>query len=163
MAIRRTNVNVAQSESKMIGALAAKGVAAAYSDAVRIDLADCTLLFVSGQTPTDDQGRTVGRSMADQTRQVLERIRRVIEHEGGTMTDIVRVRVFCTEIGAEALRQVHMVRNEYFPAGAKPASTLVQISGLIRRGAKIEIEADVVIPKRRPARRKPSPRRPPRR
>jgi len=148
MAIRRTDVNVANSASKQIGALSAKGVAAAFSDAVRIETGDCILLYVSGQTPIDDHGRTVGTTMAEQTRQVLERIRRIVEHEGGRMTDIVRVRVFVTDIGAEALRQVHQVRNEYFPAGAKPASTLVQISGIIRAGAMIEIDADAVIAKR---------------
>ena len=137
MAIRLTDVNVAKSASKQIGALSAQGVAAAFSDAVRVETGDCILLYVSGQTPIDDEGRTVGTTMADQTRQVLERIRRIVEHEGGRMTDIVRVRVFVTDIGPEALRQVHQVRNEYFPAGAKPASTLVQISGIIRAGAMI--------------------------
>ena len=147
MAIRRTDVNVAKAASKQIGALSAKGVAAAFSDAVRIEAGDLTLLYVSGQTPIDDEGRTVGTTMAEQTRQVLERIRRIVEHEGGRMTDIVRVRVFVTDIGAEALRQVHQVRNEYFPAGVRPASTLVQISGIIRAGAMIEIDADAVIAK----------------
>ena len=147
MAIRRRDVNVAASASKQIGALSTAGVAAAFSDAVRIETDDCVFLYVSGQTPIDDDGRTVGTTMAEQTRQVLERIRRIVEHEGGRMADIVRVRVFVTDIGAEALRQVHQVRNEYFPAGSKPASTLVRISGIIRPGAMIEIDADAVITK----------------
>lgn len=153
MAVRRRNVNIAKSASKMIGALASEGVAAAYSDAVRVDMPGCTLLYLSGQTPIDDEGKLVGRTMADQTRQVLERLKRIIEQEGGRMTDIVRVRVFCTDISAESLRQIHRVRNEYFPAGAKPASTLIKISGIIRRGGKIEIDADAVIVKK-PTRRR---------
>jgi enamine deaminase RidA (YjgF/YER057c/UK114 family) len=39
-----------------------------------------------------------------------------------------------------------VVRNEYFPPDARPASTLVQVSGIIRPGAMIEIDADAVIP-----------------
>lgn len=145
MAIKRTDVNLAASASKQIGALSSAGLAAAFSDAVRVEAGDAVFLYISGQTPIDDAGRTVGTTMAEQTRQVLDRIERIVEHEGGRMTDIVRVRVFVTDIGAEALRQVHQVRNEYFPAAAKPASTLVQISGIIRPGAMIEIDADAVI------------------
>ena len=82
----------------------------------------------------------------EQTRQVLRRIKRVLDHQGASFTDIVRVRVFVTDISPEALQQVHAARNEVFPADARPASTLVQISGIIRDGAMIEIEADAVMP-----------------
>lgn len=145
--LRRQNLNVAKSDTKNIGALAGTGVAAAFCDAVRVETSDAVFLSISGQTPIDDEGRTVGTTMAEQTRQVLERIKRIVEHAGGTMRDIVRVRVYVTDIGAEALSEVHRVRNEYFPPDAKPASTLVQISGIIRAGAMIEIDADAVLAK----------------
>lgn len=147
MAFSRKSINIRDDESKSIGALAEKGVAAAFSDAVRVETSDCVFLYISGATPVDDDGNLVGATMKEQTRQVLERIRRVVEHQGGTMADIVRVRVFCTDISPDALRQVHEARNEYFAAATRPASTLLQISGTIREGGLIEIDADAVIAK----------------
>lgn len=146
--LTRRHMNAAATpDTKNIGALAEKGVAAAFCDAVRVETSDAVFLSISGQTPIDDEGRTVGTTMAAQTRQVLERIKRILEQAGGTMRDIVRVRVYVTDIGPEALSEVHRVRNEYFAADARPASTLVQISGIIRAGAMIEIDADAVIAK----------------
>ncbi len=145
MAFTRTFVNVAEDPSKNIGALAEKGVRAAFSDAVRIETADCVFLYISGATPIDDAGNLVGRTMKAQTRQVLERIKRVIEHQGGAMTDIVRVRVYVTELNETNLREIHEARNEYFPADQRPASTLLGIDSIIREGGMIEIDADAVI------------------
>lgn len=144
--MERRFVNIGENESKRIGALEDSGTPAAFSDAVRVQTADAVFLYISGQTPIDDDGKLVGETMYDQTVRVLERIKRIVESEGGRMTDIVRVRVFVTDIGTDALRQVHQARNLYFPAGARPASTLVQISGIIRDGGMIEIDADAVLP-----------------
>ncbi len=143
--MRRKNVNLSASEGRKIGGLEESGTAAAFCDAVRIETGDAVYLHVSGQTPIDDEGRLVGETMLEQTRQVLRRIDRVLRHEGAAMTDIVRVRVYVTDISPEALRQVHEARNEVFPPDSRPASTLVQISGIIRPGAMIEIDADAVI------------------
>ena len=147
MPMSKQSINIRVNESKAIGALAEKGVAAAFSDAVRVETSDCVFLYLSGATPIDDEGNLVGSTMKEQTRQVLERLKAVMEHQGGTMADIVRVRVFCTDISSEALRQVHEARNEYFEAGSRPASTLLEISGTIREGGMIEIDADAVIAK----------------
>ena len=145
MGILRSRVDIAAAESKKIGALESGGVAAAFCDAVRVETPDCVFLYISGQTPIDDDGNLVAGGMGPQTRRVLERIRRIIEHEGGTMADIVRVRVYVTELSAQHLRDIHAVRNEFFAADARPASTLVEISGIIRAGGLIEIDADAVI------------------
>lgn len=147
MAFKRTNVSLARSESRNIGALEEKGVAAAFCDAVRIETADCVFLSMSGQTPIDDDGNIVGENMLEQTRQVMERLKRVIEHEGGTLHDIVRVRVYLTELTPDNLRQCHEARNEYFPPEHRPASTLFGIDSIIRDGGLIEIDADAVIAK----------------
>ena len=145
MAVKRSRVNMQGPDSRNIGGLKEHNVPAAFCDAVRIELPDHVQLHISGQTPVDDDGNLVGDSMLDQTRHVLARIKRIVEHEGGTMADIVRFRVYCTDISPDVLRQVHEARNEVFGADQRPASTLVQISGIIRPGAMIEIDADAVI------------------
>jgi enamine deaminase RidA (YjgF/YER057c/UK114 family) len=147
MAIKRSRVNIAQAESKKIGALEQGSVPAAFCDAVRVETPDCVFLYISGQTPIDDDGNVVAGGMGPQTRRVLERLKRIIEHEGGTMADIVRVQVYVTELSEQHLRDIHAARNEFFAADARPASTLVEISAIIRAGGLIEIDADAVIAK----------------
>ncbi len=143
--MKRTHVNLAEAKDRGIEALKGTNVPAVFCDAVRVQLADCALLSVSGKVATDSSGRVVGRTMAEQTRQVLENIKSVLEHEGGTLSDIVRVRVYVTRADKQALTEIHEVRSRYFVEGRYPASTLVRVSGLIRDGALIEIDADAVI------------------
>ena len=88
---------------------------------------------------------TLPRTMREQTQQLLENIREVLRREGGTMDDIVRVRVYATQVDAASLRDIHEVRSTFWTQGTYPASTLVRVSQLIRDGALIEIDADAVI------------------
>jgi enamine deaminase RidA (YjgF/YER057c/UK114 family) len=131
-----------------MASLEGRRVPAVFCDAVRVELAECVLLHVSGMMALDERFQIVGRTMGEQTRQVLENIRRVVEHEGGTLDDVVRVRVYVTRLDPESLREFHEVRSRYFPAGRYPASTLVQVSGFVREGGLIEIDADAVLPRR---------------
>jgi len=143
----KKSVTLVSNHTRAIAGLQESGTPAAFCDAVRVELADAVLLYISGATPVDDDGRLVGDTMLEQTRQVLRRIKRVLDDQGAGFGDIVRVRVFVTDISPQSLRQVHQARNEVFPADSRPASTLVQISGIIRDGGMIEIDADVVMPK----------------
>ena len=132
-------------QTRDIAGLRESGTPAAFCDAVRVDLGDAILLYISGATPIDDDGNLVGDTMLEQTRQVLRRLKRVLDHQEASFGDVVRVRVYATDISPDALQQIHQARNEVFPADARPASTLVQISGIIREGGMIEIDADVVM------------------
>ena len=144
--MRKQSISLSADDTRAIAGLKGSGTPAAFCDAVRVELSDAVLIYISGATPIDDDGNLVGDSMLEQTRQVLRRIGRVLEHQGAGFEDVVRVRVFVTDISPESLRQVHQARNEVFPAGSRPASTLVQIAGIIRAGGMIEIDADVVMP-----------------
>ena len=144
--MRKQSVTLGRDETRAIKGLQQSGTPAAFCDAVRVELAEAILVYISGATPVDDNGTLVGDTMLEQTRQVLRRIKRVLDHQGASFSDIVRVRVFATDISPDALQQIHQARNEVFPAESRPASTLVQISGIIRDGGMIEIEADVVLP-----------------
>jgi 2-iminobutanoate/2-iminopropanoate deaminase len=90
----------------------------------------------------------VGRSIKEQTRQVLDNLKAVLEHEGGSLDDVVRVRVYVTQLDQQSLRDVHEVRSSYFRQGRYPASTLVRVDQLVRDGALIEIDADAVLENR---------------
>ncbi len=117
---------------------------AIYSDAVRIDLPGGGLVLVSGKTGTSNDAIRAG-AMKEQTQQVFENIEATLVNEGGALRDIVRMRIFVTEIDSASVRAVHEVRADLFEAGRYPASTLVQVSGFIRPEAKIEIEVDAFI------------------
>ena len=143
--MKRSFINFAKEKARGIPALQGTSVPAVFCDAVRIDLADCAMVFISGKIGVDDTGRLAGRTMAEQTRQVLENIKAVLTREGGTMDDIVRVRVYATQVDTLSLRDIHEVRSQFWTEGKYPASTLVRVDQLIRDGALIEIDADAVI------------------
>lgn len=142
--MERTFINLAKDKSRGIPALQGTSVPAVFCDAVRVQLKECAMLFISGKIGTDETG-AVPRTMKDQTRQILEQIKAVLKREGGTMDDIVRVRVYATQVDSASLRDIHEVRSQYWTPGKYPASTLVRVSQLIRDGALIEIDADAVL------------------
>ena len=108
------------------------------------------LVFVSGCVATDGAGRVVGGSdIVAQTRQVHENIKRCLSAAGATFADICKVTVFLRNINDR--EKVNTVRKEYFGAH-RPASTLFEISRLVRDDYLIEIEATAVIPERKAAR-----------
>lgn len=143
--MERTHIDLAREKSRGIPGLQGTSVPAVFCDAVRVQLKECALLYISGKIGTGPDGKVVGRTMREQTQQVLESIKAVVEREGGTMDDIVRVRVYATQVDSLSLRDIHDVRSKYWTAGKYPASTLVRVSELIRDGALIEIDADAVI------------------
>jgi enamine deaminase RidA (YjgF/YER057c/UK114 family) len=104
----------------------------AFCHAVRSD----EWLFVSGLTArSDDVGK---QDIVQQTEVVMSRLQGVLEAEGGTLADVIRVTVYVTTL--DRLMEVHEVRHRYF-GDSLPASTLVQVSALVQPDLTIEIEA----------------------
>ena len=115
-----------------------------YSHAVRIETGDGALLFVSGQVAFDADGALVGDGdMARQTEQAFENLKAILEANGGTFDDVVKLSTFMTDISQ--LRAMRDVRARYLP-DPPPASTTVEVSGLFRPEALIEVEAVAAIP-----------------
>ena len=111
-----------------------------YTDAVRAG----DLLFVSGLVAVDGQGALVGGDdVAAQARQVFENMRAVLDEAGCRFEDVVKVTVYLTDVDERP--RINPVREEYF-GHARPASTLVEVSRLAVPGARIEIDAVVLIP-----------------
>lgn len=117
--------------------------AAAFSEAVAVRHDDHTRVYVSGLT-----SETEAPDMGAQTRDVLEQVRDVVAEHGGDLTDVVRVRVYVarSHLTQENFDAIHEARRAFFEAGQYPASTLVEVAGLVRDGCLIEIDAEAVVP-----------------
>jgi reactive intermediate/imine deaminase len=116
--------------------------AGGYAHVVGVDLGDRRMLFVSGQLPLDRDGSLVGSGdMEAQTRQVFENLRIILEAEGATFADVVKMGTYVTSLGD--LAAVRAVRREYLGT-EPPASTLVQVRALVLPDAMIEIDVVAV-------------------
>jgi len=105
------------------------------------------LVFVSGCVATDAQGRTVGGSdVVAQARQVHENLKQCLAAAGASFANVCKVTVFLRDVRDR--EKVNTVRKEYFGA-SRPASTLVEISRLVRDDLLIEIECVAVLPEQR--------------
>jgi enamine deaminase RidA (YjgF/YER057c/UK114 family) len=98
------------------------------------------LVVISGQLPLDPDGRLVGGSDAlAQARQVFANIGRALQAAGASAGDVIRLGFFVTDLGD--LPQIRRARDEFLAEGDPPASTLVQVSGLVVPGARVEVDA----------------------
>ena len=84
-------------------------------------------------------------TMADQTRVILERMRYILECEGGSLCDVVKMTSYVTDLSESAKSQTQDIRREYF-GESLPASTRVQVAGLDGPSLLIEIDAIAMIP-----------------
>ena len=100
------------------------------------------LVFVTGTAPVADDGGVFapGDGYA-QARRCLELIRRALHELGADIADVVRTRMFVTDITRWA--EFGQAHREYF-AAHPPATTRVEVKSLIRPEMLIEIEADAV-------------------
>lgn len=117
-----------------------------YSHAFRIDLDGGTLLFVSGQVAFDPDGNWVGEGdMARQTEQVFRNLEAILEANGGSFANVVKISTFLTDMSQ--LAAIRDVRVRYLP-DPPPASTTVQVAALFRPEALIEVEVVAALPRR---------------
>jgi reactive intermediate/imine deaminase len=113
-----------------------------YSHAVAFTGA---LVMVSGQVPLDAEGQLVGRGDARaQTRQVFHNLQMALAAAGARMADLVKLTVFLTDMAD--LADFRAVRDEFVDPWRPPASSLVQVSGLVHPAFLIEIEAVAALP-----------------
>ena len=100
-------------------------------------------VYVSGQVALDPEGNVVGKGdMKAQTRRVFENIETILKRAGGSLADIVKITVFTTDMSR--LGETHEVRAEMLP-DPPPASTAVEIKGLVFPDLIVEIEAIAIV------------------
>jgi enamine deaminase RidA (YjgF/YER057c/UK114 family) len=110
-----------------------------YSRAVRVG----DHVFVSGTTATDSSGSTVAPGDAyAQTIQVLENLRVALERAGASMADVVRTRMFVTDISR--WKEYGRAHGEYF-RDIRPTTSMIEVKALIDPSMLIEIEADALV------------------
>jgi enamine deaminase RidA (YjgF/YER057c/UK114 family) len=123
---------------RLIGSGAPWEAQVGYSRAVRVG----NVVQVAGTTATVN-GAVVGVNDAyEQTRVALAIIRAALEDAGARLEDVVRTRMFVTDIAR--WQEVGRAHGEVF-GDIRPAATMVQVAGLIDPAHLVEIEAEAIV------------------
>jgi enamine deaminase RidA (YjgF/YER057c/UK114 family) len=112
-----------------------------YSRAVRVG----DRVLASGTTATDEDGNPVAPGDPErQTRRTLEIVVDAVVATGGAREDVVRTRLYVTD--ADDWEVVGEVHGEFF-GDVRPATTMVEVSGVIHPEYVVEVEAEAVVPR----------------
>jgi enamine deaminase RidA (YjgF/YER057c/UK114 family) len=124
----RTNISSGAPWEEIVG----------YSRAVRVG----NQIEVAGTTAVDETGMIVGPDDPyEQTRHILNKIEKALLTAGATLADVVRTRIFVTDISRwEEIGRAH---GEFFRA-VKPAATMVEVKALISPEMIVEIEVTAI-------------------
>jgi reactive intermediate/imine deaminase len=98
------------------------------------------MVAVSGQVPVDAAGNVIGAGdVRAQLRQVFDNLATALRSAGASMSDVVKLTVYLTDL--DDLLTFREVRDEYIAVARAPASSLVQVAGLVNPLFKVEIDA----------------------
>ena len=109
-----------------------------YSRAVRVG----NIIEVSGTAAIDRDKIISPNNVHGQTKFIIQKIERALKEAGGTLNDVIRTRIYVTDISQwEAVGKVH---GEFFN-DIKPATTMVEVKSLIDPNFLVEIEATAIL------------------
>ena len=104
------------------------------------------MVFISGQTAWNAHKNIVGGdSVLEQARQAFRNLEKAMESAGGTLKDIVALRIYVVDYEAESGTGVGIALREVFSSEMPPASTWIGVSALADPEFLIEIEATAVL------------------
>ncbi len=104
------------------------------------------MVFISGQTAWDAEKNIVGGdSVLEQARQAFRNLEQGMEAAGGTLKDVVALRIYVVDYQAESGTAVGAALREFFSPQNPPASTWIGVSALADPEFLIEIEATAVL------------------
>lgn len=104
-----------------------------YSPAILVN----DFLFISGQIGLQEGGELIDGGVAEETRQIMQNIKRIITFAKCSMDNVVKTTIFLKEISDFSI--VNAIYAEFFPS-EPPARSTVQVAAL-PKGASVEIEA----------------------
>ena len=104
------------------------------------------MVFISGQTAWDAHKQIVGgNSLLEQARQALRNVEAAMEAAGGSLTDIVSLRIYIVNYQPENAEAISIALREFFSSTNPPASTWIGVSALAVPEFLIEIEGTAVL------------------
>lgn len=114
-----------------------------FTQAVKVGVPGATMIFVSGLTARRPDGSIASEGdIRGQTRQIFESLKSILAEAEATLADVVRTVTYLRRMEDHAGMQE--VKNEFFPAGAPP-STSIEISRLYDERQLVEIEATAIV------------------
>ena len=109
-----------------------------YSRAVQLG----NTLEISGTVALDENGEVVGKGdFYKQARYILQKVEKILSQGGFTMSDVVRTRMFVTDISH--WEEVGRAHGEFF-GNVKPVTSMIQVSGFIEPDYLVEIEVTAI-------------------
>ena len=104
------------------------------------------MVFISGQTAWDTRKKIIGGdNLLEQARQAMRNLQTAIGAAGGTLKDIVSLRIYIVNYQVENANALRTALNEFFYSANPPASTWIGVSALAVPEFLIEIEATAVL------------------
>ena len=114
----------------------------AYSHGYVVDLGNAKMIFTTGQIAMDKDGNVVAPNDAEkQTEFIYQALEKILNEVGASLDDVVKTTVYLTNMTDFA--KVSPIRNKYLK-NSEPASTLVEVSKLVKEGCVVEIEVIAV-------------------
>jgi enamine deaminase RidA (YjgF/YER057c/UK114 family) len=100
-----------------------------------------SLFHTSGQVAMDNYENVVGNTLSDQARQSLQNLSHVMTAIGGSMSDIMSLRIYFVHTEFDNIHVISEALKEFFDEKQLPASTWIGVTTLARKEFLIEIEA----------------------